>query len=107
VIAVWSGDDWTGGVKRTLATVYEDVDLYRYFIVASNGKRAPLPGVYEALLRKMPPRVASDVKAFQGPVLGNRDTILNGTPGVPLNTDVAPYSEYFLGSLLRRPPTLP
>jgi spermidine synthase len=106
-ILVWCGDDLTGGVKKAVAAVYGDIALQRYFMVASAHKSRFSPAVYDGLLQEVSPQVASDMKRFQGPAVGDRDTIIQGTAAVPLNTDLTPYSEYFLGSVLRRPPSLP
>ena len=102
VIAVWCGDDWAGGVKKAVAASYDEVVLYRYFMVASTGKTVFSPRRYATLFATLPPADATDIKAFQGRATGDRETILRWTAAVPLNTDLAPYSEYFLGSLARR-----
>lgn len=106
-LLVWCGDDWTGGVRKTLAAAYSHIELYSYFMVASH---APLPFrrvTYDALAARMPPDVAADMRPFDMPRTGSRDTILQATPSVPVNTDVAPYSEFFLGSLTRPLPRWP
>lgn len=103
ILLVWCGDDWTSGVKKTLATVFDEVRLYSYFMVASSRRKTFSPAVYDSLREKIPADAAADMQQYRGPVVGDRQSILHSTRSVPVNTDAAPYSEYFLGSLARRP----
>ncbi|MBL8377353.1 MAG: hypothetical protein JNM79_05770 [Burkholderiales bacterium] len=106
-LLVWCGDDWTGGVRKSLATAFPQVELYSYFMVASNNRLQFSRPLYDALARTLPANVAADMRPFDRPRVGDRSTILQATRDVPVNTDTAPYSEFFLGSLLRPLPRWP
>lgn len=92
-------------LPRTAATVFRELRVYGYFLVAANDPLNDHLARRDAILSKLSPKLRALVEGEKVPVLaGDRASVLADTDGLPINTDLRPVTEYYRA---RPPPKEP
>jgi spermidine synthase len=87
-------------LPRTVASVFDHVRLYNYFLIASADEFHDHPERRRQIMSQFPEPLREKIKDTPPIYLGDRAFILRNTQGYPINQDWKPRTEYYLGSSL-------
>lgn len=89
-------------LPRTLAEVFPHVRAYGYYLLASTSRLRPDEALARSLLASMPEPLRDAVRRSAGEgYRGDRRHILETSAGYPVNRELRPFTEYYLGLRMR------
>jgi len=83
-------------IPRTLSSVFEYLEMYKYFCLSSNSPLQTRHAMRQKLIDSFTPTERELVLANQG-YLGDRSYVEALTRGYPINRDWEPWTEYYIG----------
>jgi spermidine synthase len=88
-------------LPRTVASVFETVRLYNYFVIGSRGSFVENAELRNTIQEQFPPEYRDQLRTNLPIYIGDRKYVLQSTSNFPINTDWKPWTEYYLGRSVR------